>query len=159
MRQENLAKWLKFIFVGVGICGAAVYLYILPELERRMVQQHPDLYRAYHPWLVLICITAIPCYIALVLAWKIAGQIGRDKSFSMENASYLKWISVLAAGTAGYFFVGNVILLILNMNPIEMVIRSLLVCFAGVAVAVAAAALSHLVMKAAELQEQSDLTI
>ena len=36
---------------------------------------------------------------------------------------------------------------------------SLIVVFAGVAVAVAAAALSYLVKKAAVLQEQSDLTI
>lgn len=36
---------------------------------------------------------------------------------------------------------------------------SLLVVFAGVAVAVASAVLSHLVQKAAVLQEQSDFTI
>ena len=36
---------------------------------------------------------------------------------------------------------------------------SLIVVFVGVAISVAAAALSHLVMKAALLQEQQELTI
>ena len=40
-----------------------------------------------------------------------------------------------------------------------MTLMCLIVVFVGVAISVAAAALSHLVMKAAMLQEQSDLTI
>ena len=47
----------------------------------------------------------------------------------------------------------------LNMNHPGIVIMSLLIVFAGTAIAVAAAALSRLVKKAAALQEQSDLTI
>ena len=38
-------------------------------------------------------------------------------------------------------------------------VSSLLICFAGVAVTVAEICISHLVQKAAGLQEQSDLTI
>lgn len=40
-----------------------------------------------------------------------------------------------------------------------IVLLSLVVVFAGIAASVASAALSHLVMKAADLQNQSDLTI
>lgn len=40
-----------------------------------------------------------------------------------------------------------------------MLLASLIVTFLGVAVTVAAAVLSHLVQKAAKLQEDSDLTI
>ena len=45
------------------------------------------------------------------------------------------------------------------MSHPGVALASLLGVFAGVAVAIAAAALSHLVRKAAELQEQSDYTI
>ena len=45
------------------------------------------------------------------------------------------------------------------MSHPGVAIASLAVVFVGVAVAVGAAALSHLVGKAALLQEQSDLTI
>ena len=54
---------------------------------------------------------------------------------------------------------GNLLLLVLNQSHPAVVLFSMLIVFAGVAVAVAAASLSHLVKKAADLQEQSDLTI
>ena len=77
----------------------------------------------------------------------------------MENARALRAIAFLAAGDAAFFFLGNVVFLFLNMSHPGVVLASLLGVFAGVAVAIAAAALSHLVRKAAELQEQSDFTI
>ena len=69
-------------------------------------------------------------------------------------------MDIVACGRRwGFFFVGNVILLFANMSHPGVALFSLLIVFSGVAVAVAAAALSHLVQKAAVLQEQSDLTI
>ena len=49
--------------------------------------------------------------------------------------------------------------LLLNINHPSIALCSLLVVFAGVAVAIAFAALSHLVLKAEVLQDQSDWTI
>ena len=56
-------------------------------------------------------------------------------------------------------FLGNLILTFLNMNHPGILLISLMVIFLGISVSIAAAALSHLVLKAAVLQEQSDLTI
>lgn len=50
-------------------------------------------------------------------------------------------------------------MLVLNINHIGILLISVLIMFVGFAIAIVAAALSHLVMKAANLQEQSDLTI
>ena len=50
-------------------------------------------------------------------------------------------------------------LLLLNMSHPGMTLMSMLIAFFGVAVSIASAALSHLIVKAADLQEQSDLTI
>jgi hypothetical protein len=97
--------------------------------------------------------------VALGFAWKIATDIGIDKSFSQKNAERLRAISVLAATDAGVFFFGNVVLWLLNLSHPGIVILSMFIVFAGVCVSVAAAALSHLVQKAAALQEDSDLTI
>jgi len=49
--------------------------------------------------------------------------------------------------------------MLLNMNHPGILLLSLLICFVGVAVTVAAACLSHLVRKAAKLQDESDLTV
>lgn len=77
----------------------------------------------------------------------------------MENAKYLKAISILALSDSGYFFLANLVLLLLNMNHPAIFLGSLLVEFAGVAVTVAAATLSHLVQKAAKIQQENELTI
>ena len=159
MEQKALSKWLKIIIIGVGICGLVGYFLVIPSFGQSLARQYPEFSGRYLPWLIFIWVTAIPCYIALFFGWKIAANIGADRSFSVENANLLKWISWLAAEDSIYFFAGNVALLLLGMSHPGVVLASLLVVFAGVAITVAAAALSHLVRKAAALQEESDLTI
>lgn len=159
MKQNTLSKWLKLIIVGVGICGIVIYAAVIPMLARTMIQKYPEFRYCQWPWLILIWVTAIPCYSALILAWKIAVHIGVNRSFSNENAKLLKWISLLAAGDSAIFFVGNLLYLLLNMNHPSIVLLSFLISFFGLAISVASAALSHLVRKAAELQDQSDWTI
>ena len=159
MEQKTLSKWLKLILLGMGICGLAVYLVVVPSFGDSLRSQYPEFAGRYWPWLIFIWVSGIPCYAVLVLGWRIAANIGRDASFSLENARFLRSIAVLAALDAAYVFLGNLAMLFLDMSPPGVVLLSLLVVFAGAAVAVAAGALSHLVRKAALLQEENDLTI
>lgn len=160
MKQAYLANWLKCIIIGVGICGLIVYFLVVPVIGRTIAVMEQGVYdHCYWPWLIFIWVTGVPCYTVLVLAWKVVCNIGADRSFSLPNAKLLKWISVLAAADAALFFAGNIVFLFLNMNHPGIVLFSQIIVFAGIAVAVAAAALSHLVLKAADLQEQSDYTI
>ncbi len=159
MKQDTLSKWLKLIIIGVGICGIIIYGAVFPILAEAMVGEYPEFSSFQWPWLILIWVTAVPCYITLILAWKIAINIGMDRSFSTANAKLLKWVAVLAAADSAILFAGNLIYLLLSINHPSIVIFSFLIEFFGVAISVASAALSHLVMKAAELQDQSDLTI
>ncbi len=160
MRQKALSNWLKFIIIGVGICGLVVYLLVVPMLGQTVAVAEDGVFdHLYWPWLVFIWVTALPVYAALAFAWIIAVNIGRDRSFCVENARLLKWISALAAADAAFFFLGNILYLLLGWSHPGVTLLCLLVVFVGVAISVAAAALSHLVMKAAALQEQSELTI
>ena len=159
MEQKSLSKWLKLILLGMGICGLAVYLMVVPSFGDSLCSQYPEFAGRYWPWLIFIWVSGIPCYAVLVLGWRIAANIGRDASFSLENARFLRSIAVLAALDAAYVFLGNLAMLFLDMSHPGVVLLSLLVVFAGAAVAVAAGALSHLVRKAALLQEENDLTI
>jgi hypothetical protein len=159
MNQKKLALWLKAIIIGVGICGTIVYFGILPDLGSFMHETYPEFSSWHWPWMIFLWCTSIPCFLVLALGWKIAANIGADRSFSAENARLLQRIAWLAAGDTVFFFTGNVVLLFLSMNHPGILLVSLLICFAGVAVTVAAICLSHLVQKAADLQEQSDLTI
>ncbi|MBQ8914130.1 MAG: DUF2975 domain-containing protein [Lachnospiraceae bacterium] len=157
MKQKTLAKWLKAIIVGLGICGVLVYFVILPMIMKDTL--YDDLESYFLPWIIFLWTTSIPCYAVLFFAWKVAGNIGLDKSFCMENAVCLKRISYMAIVDSVYFFVGNIVLCLFNISHPGVFIASLFVIFLGVVIAVAAAVLSHLIVKAAELQEESDLTI
>ena len=160
MKSKSMAKWLKFILFGAAACGLAVYLWIIPEMGKTIAAWDNGAFAPFYwPWLIFLWATGVPCFAALVLAWKIAGNIGADRPFSLANVGLLKGIARLAAGEAAFFFLGNVVLLLLNMNHPSVVLCSLLLVFAGAAIAIASAALSHLVRRAAELQEQSDWTI
>ncbi len=164
MEQKRIEKWLKAILVGAALCGVLVYGVAIPGAGRSLMLLEAMLEQGTYPsyywwWLLFLWATALPCCAAWVCAWKIAGNIGADKSFSRANAKLLHHIAALAVGDAVFFLVGNVVLLCFNRNHPSVVLFSLLVVFLGVAIAVAAAALSHLVMRAAELQDQSDWTI
>jgi hypothetical protein len=124
-----------------------------------MVTNYPEFALCYWPWLILIWVTAVPCYVVLAFGWKISKSIRNDHSFSTENTNLLKWVAVLAAADTGFFFAVNIIFLLFNMNHPGIVLMSLIVLVIGIAISAVSATLSHLVKKAADLQEQSDLTI
>lgn len=160
MSQKTLSLLLKTIIIGVALCLAVVYIWVVPEIGGPLAETGDGEFRSlYVPWLIIIELTALPIIAALVLAWLIARNIGLDRSFSRQNAKLLGVIAILAAADSAYFFIANAVMMLLNMSHPGVVIFSLIACFAGVAVCVAAAGLSHLVLKAAKLQEQSDLTI
>ena len=159
VNQQKLSAWLKGIVIGIGLCGLIVYFAVLPNLGDSLHASFPEFASWHWPWMIFLWATSVPCFAALIMGWKIAANIGNDRSFSAENARLLQIIARLAAGDTVFFFLGNVVLFFLGMNHPGIFLASLLICFAGVAVTVAAVCLSHLVQNAAVLQEQSDLTI
>ena len=159
MKQKTLSRWLKAAIFGITLCLAAVYLLMIPDFGANLAEKYPEFSNRQWPWQIFLWCTALPCIAALILGWGIAGRIGSDCSFCMENAGALKWIAWLAAGDAAFFLLGNVVLLFADMSHPGIVLMSFLVVFIGIAITVAAAVLSHLVRRAAVLQEQSDLTI
>ncbi len=159
MEQHILVRWLKLLVIFMVICGVAICVGALPLAGKELAVKYPEFAYCYYPWLVFLWIMALPCFAALRLAWKIFVNIEKDHSFCMENADYLKKISFLAGADTGILFIGNVLFLLLGMNHPGILLGALLVVIIGVGISVAAAVLSHLVRKAAVLQEQSDLTI
>lgn len=159
MNQKGLANSLKAVIIGIGICGLIIYFYFLPVLGKTIIFSTPENSYCYLPWMIFLWITAIPCYLVLICGWRIASEIGKDNSFSSINAKLLKYISALAAFDSIFLFVGSGILYVLNMSHSSLMLFVIIIVFAGVTVTVAAAALSHLVYKAAALKEETDLTI
>lgn len=159
MKQKALSKWLKAIIICMAILGLAVCFFALPMIGQSITHAYPEFSYCYFPWLILLWITGIPCFAVLMLGWKIAKNIGIDRSFTHENGRNLKLIAFLAAGDSGFLFIMNIVYILLNMNHPSVLLVGLVIEFVGVAISVVCAALSHLVNMAAELQLQSDLTI
>ncbi len=159
MDLKVLVRWLRAVIIGVAVCGLVAYGVVCPVCGLKIIEDHPDVSGWFTPWLVFILITAVPCYIVLVYCWKIVSNIAKGRAFSYENAKYFSVMSYLALGDIAFFFAGNVLLLLANMNHPSVVVASLIIVFIGIAVAVVFATLSHLVRKAAELQQENDLTV
>ena len=140
--------------VGVAFYGVAV-----PFGGRELLADAPDSQYCYLPWLIFMELMVIPDYAVLVYAWKISYSIGRDRAFSSINAKRFRRVSLLALTTTVYFFVGNTVFFLLNMNHPAVYMVSFVLTFIGASIAAAAAILSYLSRKAADLQEESDLTI
>ncbi len=159
MKQDGLARWIKFVIAGVGICGLIVYLVIMPRFGAYLVKQNTMLEKNVLPWLIMIWVSAIPCYAVLVLGWRVADNIRKDRTFSYDTAKYLKWVSYLAMADSVFVFITHVIFLLLDISAAVVMLVIIIVVFFGVSISVCAAAVSHLVIKAADIQEENELTV
>ena len=159
MEQRALSNWLKGAIGCLAILGLFIFAFVIPAYGLSLSAENPEYAHCFWPWMILMLLVAVPCYAALVIGWKIASDIGNNRSFSVENARRMETISNLAFGDVILFFCGNVLLLVSNMSHPGVFLLSLLPDLFGVAVAVCAAALSHLIYKSAVMQEEADLTI
>ena len=112
------------------------------------------LFRSLYGW----CIAVI-CYAILYQFWKVCVQIGKDNSFSKENAKCFRNISHFALLLAVVWFAGIVFLAILAVRQPGISIFMITAVLLSVMISVLAAALSHLILKAYELKQENELTI
>lgn len=159
MKKSKLVKSMQFIIIGCAVCGLAMYFYGLPHIGNLLVKAYPEYSPCYIPWLSFLWLTGIPCFAVLLYVWKIIGTISHNTVFRKENSRRFRSVSHWAAGDAAFLVIGNLVFLFLNWNHPSVLLACLGISFFGWAVAVAAQALALLTDDAANLQEQSDLTI
>ena len=156
MKRLGLVRTLKGAILFLAAMAALCYAVIFPQ----RIQEAGAAYNAawmITPGIVCISISAVPIAIALVLFWQICTEIGRDNSFCHKNAGRLTAIGFCALIDTGYCAVGTVTLEILVGSAIWGL--GLGVCTVGMSIALAAFLLSHLVLKAADMKAENDLTI
>ena len=154
MDQKKLAIWLKAIVVGCALCGAVLFGFILPRFLAYVAEEVPDL--PHRAWLTFMWVLAPPCYAVLVCIWKMAGEIDRGNSFSLENARLLGWIAMLAGLDAALLLAGNVVFIVQGHSIPTLALVSAFVCFVGLLLSVGAAVLSYIVHKSASMPEDDD---
>ena len=108
------------------------------------------------PELAYVEAVGVLCFLSLWQAWKVCGEIGRDNSFSHENAASLRKIArymaaacvMMAAGAAACVITGNRVLFLAALGACIALIFSLF-----------AAAMAQLIEAGARIKEENDLTI
>ena len=156
MKRLGLVRTLKGAILFLAAMAALCYAVIFPQ----RIQEAGAAYNAawmITPGIVCISISAVPIAIALVLFWQICTEIGRDNSFCHKNAGRLTAIGFCALIDTGYCAVGTVTLEILVGSAIWVL--GLGESTVGLSIALAAFLLSHLVLKAADMKAENDLTI
>ena len=159
MEIKKLSKLLKFILTGLFVLGLIFYIFIIPLIGKTIVEANPELSNWYLPWLIFLSLTSIPVLLGLFYSSKISKNISYDLAFTEENSKYLKYISRLALIDSVFFFLGNIVMLLLNMNHPSVLILSILISFFGLSLYVIFSILSCFVSKSADLQSENDLTI
>lgn len=158
MEQRKLALWLKLVIGGCALCGILLFVYALPVWLMTLTENYPRFHNWW--WTALLWVLAVPCYVVLGMGLAIANDVDRGRSFTARNARRLQRIATLAVADAAVLFLGNVALCLIDrQTPFVLPLASGVVCFVGVAIAVAAACVSHLVLKASRIQEENELTI
>lgn len=71
MEIKKLSKFLKVILTGLFILSLILYVFVIPLIGRIVVEANPELSNWYLPWLVFLCLTSIPVFMALFYSAKI----------------------------------------------------------------------------------------
>jgi hypothetical protein len=159
MKQNEIAKWLKGICIAIAIMGLIFFGLIIPKLALESKLVYPEIQFLYWPGLISSWIVGVICYAILYQFWKVCVQIGKDNSFSLENSRSFVLISRLSVVISLISFCGMFYLGANNwLNPGFMLLM-IGVIFIGIIIAILAAALSHLILKAYEMKKESELTI
>ena len=157
MKRLGLVRTLKGTIIFLAVMAALCYIEIFPDAIEEMGRQNANVTWLVTPGTIAVSISAIPIAIALVLFWRICTEIGRDNSFCHKNARWLGGIGFCAMVDTGYCAIGTVTIELLAGSSLWVL--GMAVCVVGVAIAMASFLLSHLVLKAADMKAENDLTI
>ena len=159
MGRVGLVRTLKGVIVFLAAIVAVCYGALFPDIIEEMGRENANVTWLVEPGKAAVSVSVIPIAIALVLFWRICTDIGRDNSFCQANARRLSGIGFCALVDTAYCAVGTVTLCFVLVPHPSIWLAGLGASVVGLAIAVAAFLLSHLVLKAAALKEDSDLTI
>jgi hypothetical protein len=159
MSSRTLGSLMRVSVMAAAICGLFLCLYVMPSWGWSMIVINPELSGWFWPWLIFAWLVALPCFAILVFVWKVSGAVMRETVFTFQTAKWVKKGALLLLSDAVFLFVGNVVLLLLNMNHPGILLLSVIGDIFAVALALLAAVLSRYLTKAAVLQEESEGTL
>jgi len=159
MSSKTLGNLMKVSVLAAAACGLFLCLYVVPSWGYGVIESNQEFSGWFWPWLVFAWLFSLPCFAILGYVWKVAGAVIEDTVFTTKTAKWVKIGAILLLSDAAFLFVGNVILLLLNMNHPSVLLFSIIGSVFAIALALLAAVLSRYLTKAAVLQEECEGTL
>lgn len=152
------------LFLKVVICliaGVAFTMLVwFPQLEGRAANL--DLISIYKdPMIIYTFIGSIPFFVALYQAIKLLGYVDSNKVFSQYSVDAVKNIKYCALAFSGFILLGilYINLFIKGEDSAGVTALSLVITFASIVIATAAAVFQRLLQNAINIKSENDLTV
>ena len=161
MSEKKLSLLMRLAIILIAVCGVAICAFWVPVgifgwLNRGVAWA--DL-QTIEFWLQFIFqwMVSLPCFYLLFLAWHITADMKEGKLFAFENSLRTKRAAYVLTVDLLVFLIGHTVFALLQWNTVYGLYA--FVAVIGLILAVFLVVLSHYLCRAAELQEESDLTI
>ena len=163
MTAKSLFFWVRFSIVIIALCGLTVcalwYPYSFSLIKIGLLGSELSELTSIHSWglLSFYWAVSIPCFVILIIAWKISVYIKTEQLFTIKVANMIKLCALILLIDLGIFLIGNIIFLLLKINDFAIIYFFLII--GGLVLSILLSVLSYYVAKAAELKEISDGTV
>ena len=163
MPAKSLFFWVCFSIVIIALCGLTVcalwYPYSFSLIKIGLLGSELSELTSIQSWglLSFYWAVSIPCFVILIIAWKISVYIKTEQLFTIKVANMIKLCALILLIDLGIFLIGNIIFLLLKINDFAIIYFFLII--GGLVLSILLSVLSYYVAKAAELKEISDGTV
>lgn len=156
MNKKTITVLLKTMIAVLGVLGVVCCFNMPSIVDYIFPGWSPFTQRL---WLGIFWVSALPCFVMLIPAWRIAGNIGKNQSFCRANVRHTRLLGVLAAVNTGNLALANLITMANGRSFFAFFLSFFFIVAVFFALSVCAFSFSYLLGNAVTLQEQSDFTI
>src|SRR5882672_6495958 len=156
--KKSSTVFLQVVIVLIGIGALALMLWE-PHLEGR--NAHATLFEIYFndPFLAYAYIASIPFFVGLYQAFRVLGYAGQNKIFSQEAVKALRTIRFCAIVIVGFVAVGEIFIMLGDSDDrAGGVFMGILITFASIVIAAAAAMFERILQNAMDMRSENDLS-
>ena len=161
MQDKKLSFLMRTSIIFIAVCGIAICLLWVPMGEFGWKIGEAWLFegqtKEFWVQIVFHWMVSLPCFYLLWLAWQVTKDMQKGRLFIVQNSVRVKYATYVLAGDLLLFLLGHTLFALLRWNT--SYILYLLVALIGFIVVVFLTVLSHYLLRAAELQEESEGTI
>jgi len=160
MKRSSII-FLQVLVVLVGI-GALFILLWEPHVEGRNAQATLAQIYFKDPFLAYAYTASIAFFVGVYQAFKALGYVRQNKVFSQDTVKALRTIKYCALTIIAFVAVGVVIFILMLGDKEDRpagVFMSILITFASIVIATAAAVFERILQNAVDIKSENDLTV